>query len=73
MNIHKCNFHYKAMPDDIADFEIGGFHENTKIQISREQTKHFFTHQGLLYCKNSFVVVVTFNTRNSEQNLKNTI
>ena len=31
MNIHKCNFHYKAMPDDIADFEIGGFHENTKI------------------------------------------
>ena len=29
-NMHWCNSHYEAMPDDITDFEICGFHKNTK-------------------------------------------
>ena len=30
-NNQKCNSYYEAMSGDVTDFEICGFHENTKI------------------------------------------
>ena len=50
-NMHKCNFHYEAMPDNITDFEICGFHKNTKIKYLENKENILFTHQGLLYFK----------------------
>ena len=57
--MHLCNFHYKAMADDITDFEICGFHTN-----------FFYASRATLLEKNSFVMEVTFNTRNKELNFK---
>ena len=71
---HICiiNFHYEATPYDIIDFEICGFHKNTKVYISREQRNNYFLRiKGYFISKNSFVVEVTFNTRNRKLNFKN--
>ena len=30
------------MPAAVTDFEICGFHKNTKIQVSQKRMKHYF-------------------------------
>ena len=53
---------------DVTDFEICGFQENTKIQMSREwriifssnKKIHYLHIQGYFTTKNSFVANVTF-------------
>ena len=54
--------------DDVADFEICGFHKNTKIQISKEgniifpSNKKFinYTSRATFWQKNGFVAEATF-------------
>ena len=61
------------MPDEITNFEICGFHKNTEIEISREKKRYFLRIKGYFIAWNSFVVEVTFNTRNRELNFKNNL
>ena len=64
MELPLCSSAY----DDVTDFEICGFHKNTKISISREQNIIFSSkkknHQlhikRYFMTKNSFVAEVTF-------------
>ena len=44
--MQQCNFHYEAMPDEITNFEICGFHKNTEIEISREKKRYFLRIKG---------------------------